>query len=81
MSERFEKLTDFERKLLEGIKKNVKGRSKFCIYNAIHHLKMAFKIKNLDPEMALFRAITAEEEVSRAIFIILKDQSILMQTK
>lgn len=74
MSERFEKLTDFERELLEGIKKNVKGRSKFCIYNAIHHLKMAFKIKELDPEMALFRAITAEEEVSRAIFIILKEQ-------
>lgn len=74
MSERFEKLTDFERKLLEGIKKNVKGRSKFCIYNAIHHLKMAFKIKELDPEMALFRAITAEEELARAIFIILKEQ-------
>ncbi|MCG3661664.1 hypothetical protein [Aliarcobacter butzleri] len=74
MSERFEKLTDFERKLLEVIKKNVKGRSKFCIYNAIHHLKMTFKIKELDPEMALFRAITAEEELARAIFIILKEQ-------
>lgn len=74
MSEKFEKLTDFERELLNGIKKNVKGRSKFCIYNAIHHLQMAFKIKELDPEMALFRTITAEEEVSRAIFIILKEQ-------
>jgi hypothetical protein len=35
---------------------------------------MVFKIKNLDSEMALFRAITAEEEVSRAIFIILEEQ-------
>ena len=73
MSEKFEKLTDFERELLKGIEKNAKGHSKFCIYNAIHHLKMAFKIKELDPEMALFRAITAEEELARAIFIILKD--------
>ncbi|MBU3015291.1 hypothetical protein KO488_11015 [Poseidonibacter lekithochrous] len=73
MSEKFEKLNDFERELFEGIKNNAKGRSKYCIYNAIHHLEMAFKIKELDPEMALIRAITAEEEVARAIFIIIKD--------
>ena len=81
MSEKFEKLNDFERELLEGIKNNAKGRSKYCIYNAIHHLKMAFKIKELDPEMALIRAITAEEEVAGQYLSLLKTMAIKMQKK
>lgn len=71
----FEKLSEFERNLLDGIKANAKGLSKECIFNAIEHLKMAYKIKELDSSMALFRVITAEEEVSRAIFLILKEQN------
>ena len=36
--------------------------------NAFHHLERAKALASLDPEMALFRSITAEEEAVRAIF-------------
>ena len=41
---------------------------KHAARSAISHIQRAFKLKDLDPEMALFRAITAEEEAARAIF-------------
>lgn len=40
--------------------------------HALHHLKRAWEIKCIDPEMAVFRAITAEEEAATAIFHSLK---------
>ena len=64
---------EFDQKLLDSIKKKARGQSKNCILNAVHHLKMAYKIKEIDPEMAVFRCITAEEEAASAIFLILKE--------
>ncbi|MCI0603729.1 hypothetical protein L0156_12040 [bacterium] len=43
-----------------------------CARNAINHLYMADKIKNLDPAMVWFRCITAEEEAATAIMHALK---------
>jgi len=40
--------------------------------NALYHLKKAHEIKDIDPTMAGFRAITAEEEAATAIFHALK---------
>ena len=63
----------FDQKLLDSIKKKAKGQSKNCLFNAIHHLEMSYKIKDIDPEMACFRCITAEEEAATAIFLMLKE--------
>lgn len=35
--------------------------------NAIHHILAAYRIKDIDPEMAHFRAITGEEEAARSV--------------
>jgi len=69
----FQVKNEFDVKLLDSIKKKAKGQSRNCIFSAIHHLKMAYKIKDIDPEMAVFRCITAEEEAASAIFLILKE--------
>jgi len=41
-------------------------------FNAVRHLNRAWKIRNGDPEMALFRSITAEEEAASALILALK---------
>lgn len=66
-------LTDFEKKAEEAID-DCKGAVKHCMRNALKHLRLAWKIKDTDPAMALFRAITAEEEAASSIFNILKNQ-------
>lgn len=40
--------------------------------NAIQHLNQAWKLREIDPPMAVFRAITAEEESATALFLSLK---------
>ena len=45
---------------------------KHCARNAIRHIEKAWEIKNIDREMAGFRAITGEEESVTAIFHSLK---------
>lgn len=46
--------------------------AKWPAFNSICHLNGAWKIKEIDPQMALFRAITAEEEAATALFLSLK---------
>ena len=41
---------------------------KHCARSAIRHLQKAWKLLDLDPEIAIFRSITAEEESATAIF-------------
>ena len=45
---------------------------KWPAFNSIRHLNRAWIIKDIDPQMALFRAITAEEEAATALFLSLK---------
>ncbi len=65
---------EFDREIANCINDSAKGYSKQCARCAIHHLELAWAIKDIDPEMAIFRAITAEEEAATAIFIALKDK-------
>lgn len=43
------------------------------IKSAMYHVQKAEIISNIDPEMAMFRLITAEEEAATAILLILKE--------
>jgi len=41
-------------------------------FQAMNHLNRAWKIREIDPEMAIFRSITAEEEAATALFLSIK---------
>lgn len=64
----------FDEELIDCITQNAKSHSKQCARNAIHHLEKAYEIKDIDKEMAVFRAITAEEEAATAVFLALKEK-------
>jgi len=72
---------ELDRELISCINDTAKGYSKHCARSAIHHLELAWKIKDIDPEMAVFRAITSEEEAATAIFIALKDKGYINAEK
>jgi hypothetical protein len=63
--------TDWQLKLQEAIPK-LKGRPRHCAIHAFKGLKRAWKIAEIDPEMAYFRALTAEEEAATALIFALK---------
>lgn len=48
------------------------GRPRHAALNAIRGLKRAWRIAPIDPEMAFFRAVTAEEEAATALMAALK---------
>lgn len=50
-----------------------KSHSRNCIRSAFHHLEMAAKIQEVDPGMAVFRALTAEEEAATGLMYCLKE--------
>lgn len=64
-------LTAFGEGLLTAARK-LTGRPKWASVHAILGLKRAWRIAPIDPEMALFRAITAEEEAATALITALK---------
>jgi hypothetical protein len=66
--------TDFDNHIFECIVNNAKGHSRHCARNSVHHIERALRLKEIDPEMAVFRAITAEEEAATAIFLALKEK-------
>jgi len=68
-------LEEIDKVVNDCIEVSAKGQGRNCALNAISHLESAWKIKDIDPEMAVFRAITAEEEAATAIFIALKEKS------
>src|SRR4051812_2704559 len=49
-----------------------KGRPRNCCRNAFHRIKRAWSLRLLDPEIAVFSAITAEEEAASAVISALK---------
>ncbi|MBU2926448.1 hypothetical protein Q4530_07355 [Colwellia sp. 1_MG-2023] len=63
--------TEFEDKIIELLEERP-APAKHSARAAINHIEMAFKIENIDPEMAVFRAICAEEEAATAIIKSLK---------
>jgi hypothetical protein len=64
-------LTPFQVKLLETVER-LSHPAVHCAKNAIWHLNRAQKLTIVDPEMAVFRSITAEEESASALFMSLK---------
>jgi hypothetical protein len=67
-------LIKLDREITELIINNTNGLTKSCVRSSIHHLETAWKIQEIDPEMAVFRSITAEEEAATAIFIAVKEK-------
>jgi len=66
-------LSTFEQKTEEALE-DCKGSVKHCAKNALHHLRKAWKISEIDLEMSVFRGITAEEEAASSLFYTLKNQ-------
>lgn len=50
----------------------ITGRARHCAKSALRHLERADLIVKLDPEMAIFHALTAEEEAATAVFFAVK---------
>ncbi|WP_299773417.1 hypothetical protein [uncultured Pseudoteredinibacter sp.] len=57
-------------KLVEESETTCRGRH--SLRSAVNHLKRGWNIREKDPEMAVFRAITAEEEAAAGLFHALK---------
>jgi hypothetical protein len=51
-----------------------KRHSRHCLRSALKHLELASKLTTADPAMAIFRAITAEEEAASGIMHVLKER-------
>lgn len=66
-------LSPFQKGLAEACRK-LAERPRHSTLNAIKGLKRAWLIADLDPEIALFRAITAEEEAATALMIALRQR-------
>jgi hypothetical protein len=64
-------LTDVQSKLSELVLQ-VPAPGKHCCRSAISHIERAWTLRHMDKEMAVFRAITGEEESVSAIFHSLK---------
>lgn len=64
-------ISDFDTVLADTIPL-MKPPGKWAAFNSIRHLNRAWKLKDHDLEMAVFRAITAEEEAATALFHSLK---------
>ena len=45
-----------------------------CARSAVRHLSRAWRLRDLDLGMALFRCLTAEEEAATAVFLALKSR-------
>jgi hypothetical protein len=64
-------LTQIQRLICDHIS-NSTGAGKHSAKSAVAHITRAWKIRNIDPEMSLFRAITGEDESVTAMFHALK---------
>lgn len=66
-------LSPFQAAMAEECKK-LAGRPRHCALNAIQGIQRAWLIAGVDPEIALFRAITAEEEAATALIFSLRQR-------
>jgi hypothetical protein len=64
-------LSDFQEKLRQ-ISIKTPSPGKHAARNAIVHLQKAWELRKVDPAMAVFRGITADEESATAVFHALK---------
>jgi hypothetical protein len=66
-------LDDFQL-ALEALSQKLAGRPRHSAANAFRTLRRAWKIAEIDPEIALFLAITAEEEAATALMVSLQSR-------
>lgn len=66
-------LTGFESKCVGLLNAAPSSHSRHCIRSALHHLERAGVLIELDPAMAVFRAITAEEEAASGLMRCLRE--------
>ena len=64
----FSEISQFTEKL-----DSLKGASGSCIRSAMYHVEKAEMLIDIDPEMAIFRLFTAEEESASGILLMLKE--------
>jgi len=57
----------------QGFLEGCSGRTKWASVNAISHLRKSLEISSVDPAMAAFRAVCAEEEAATALINSLKE--------
>lgn len=62
-----------EIKQFSGKLDSLKSGSGSCIRSAMYHVEKAETLSGVDPEMSVFRLITAEEEAATAILLMLKE--------
>ena len=67
-------LTPFDRTCRELLEAIPRLHSRACFRNAFNHLELADQIKPVDPLMAAFRALTAEEEAASGLMYCLKER-------
>lgn len=54
--------------------RGIKRRSAHSAQHAVYHLNKAWQLREVDSQMAAFRAITAEEEAATAVFLVLREK-------
>ena len=60
-------LTHDDKLVIEIAERQADDWTKKCFEAAFSHLEFAYKLADLDPAMALFRSITAEEEAATGL--------------
>ncbi|PXW40591.1 hypothetical protein DFO54_1167 [Erwinia sp. AG740] len=65
--------TEFNNNCIELLHNAPARHSKFCFLSSLMHLEKAYKLETIDKEMAIFRAITAEEEAATGLMMCLKE--------
>lgn len=63
----------FESACIELLDSLPNRHSKNCFRSALHHLEKAGSLSNIDPAMAIFRGITAEEEAASGLMYCLRE--------
>lgn len=66
-------LTGFESKCVTLLNAAPSSHARHCFRSAIHHVERAEALTKLDPAMAVFRAITAEEEAASGLIRCLSE--------
>lgn len=67
-------LSGFDRQCIELLEAAPKKHSRNCFRSAFHHLESAEKLVAIDPAMAIFRGITAEEEAASGLMRCLSER-------
>lgn len=65
-------LDEFDRFIVDEMIPNSQPPARWAAMHAIRHTNRAWKLREIDPTMAVFRAITGEEEAATALFRALR---------